>query len=169
MRPNWGDFDAYAILYVEKALGNNYDEIKQHHEQKVLDFVSSIPEEKGDFAYAENKWTVKDVLQHIIDAERIFAYRALRFARKDTSPLAGWEEDDYAITANAKQRTLVSLKEELLAVRKTTDFLFESFTEEQLNQRGKANNAEVTVNALGFIIWGHLNHHLGVLKERYLL
>jgi hypothetical protein len=111
---------------------------------------------------------VKDVVQHLIDAERIFAYRALRFARKDTTPLSGFDENSFANNANTSERTLVSLKEEFIAVRKSTDLLLLSFTQEQLNQTGISNDHSITVNAICYIIFGHLLHHISILGERYL-
>ena len=132
------------------------------------DFVTHLPEAKADYAYAENKWIVKDVIQHLIDAERVFAYRAMRFARKDQTNLSGFDENSYAVNANANARTLASLKEEFIAVRTSTDALIASFTEDQLQQKGMGNNNSITVNAVCFIIFGHIIHHQQILEERYL-
>jgi uncharacterized damage-inducible protein DinB len=135
---------------------------------EIQSFFSSIDEEKRDYKYAEGKWTIKEVLQHIIDTERIFAYRALAFARKDVNTLPSFDENSYAKNSNADKRNWNELTEELMAVRKTTDFLFNSFSEEQLNTVGKASSYEMSVKALGYTIAGHLAHHVNVLKERYL-
>jgi len=107
-------------------------------------------------------------LQHVIDAERVFAYRALRFSRKDATPLASFDENAYAQNANAKERTLQSLKDEFNALRHATDLLLQSFNAEQLNSKGIASNKSITVNALAFIIYGHLLHHKKLIEERYL-
>lgn len=131
-------------------------------------FLIHIPQEKQEYSYAPGKWTIKDIMQHLIDTERILAYRALRFARKDQTPLSGFEEDDYAQTAFANQRSFLDLMEEYKAVRKATLFLFASFSEEQFKQIGMASEKNISVMALGFIIIGHQLHHQKVIRERYL-
>ncbi len=133
--------------------------------QLVLD---KIPEDKGVYRYAPGKWTVKELLCHMMDAERIFAYRALRFARKDSTPLAGFEENDYATQANAHARSIQQLAEEMKRLRISTIDLFTSFTAEMLSRKGTANNNLVSVVNLGYIIAGHETHHRNVLIERYL-
>jgi len=135
---------------------------------RCLELVHAIPEEKADYRYAEGKWTVRELLCHMIDAERIFAYRALRFARNDNTPLAGFEENDYATQANASGRSLQKIVAEMAHLRSSTIDLFESFTPEMMIRRGTANKNEMSVIALGFIIAGHETHHCNVLKERYL-
>jgi len=135
---------------------------------RCLELIHSIPEEKADYRYAEGKWTVRELLCHMIDAERIFAYRALRFARNDKTPLAGFEENDYATQANANGRSLQKIVAEMAHLRSSTIDLFESFTPEMLIRKGTANKNEMTVSVLGFIIAGHETHHCNVLKERYL-
>ena len=133
-----------------------------------FDFIKSIPSEKHEFRYAEGKWTIKDIVQHLIDAERIFAYRALRIARKDQTPLPGFEENEYVETAFANSRTMEDLIEEFTIVRKATLSLFKTFTEEQLMQMGTASEKPVSVRAIGFITLGHQKHHEKIIKERYL-
>ena len=118
-------------------------------------------------AYAEGKWTIKEVLQHLIDTERIFNYRAVCFARKEAASLPGFEENDYAANSNANSRTWQSLVGEFLAVRLGTEMMYNSFTEEMLSTAGKANNNEVTVGSIGFISIGHFYHHKKVIEERY--
>lgn len=135
---------------------------------RALELVHAISEEKSDFRYAPDKWTIRELLCHMIDAERIFTYRALRFARNDKTPLAGFEERDYAPQANASGRSLQKIAAEMAHLRSSTIDLFESFTPEMLVRRGLANNNELSVVALGFIIAGHETHHCHVLKERYL-
>lgn len=107
------------------------------------------------------------MLQHVIDAERVFSYRAMRISRNDSTPLPGFDENEYAKYSGASARSLSSLKEELAAVRNATDLLLQSFTEEQLAIKGTASNQPVTVNALAYIIYGHLIHHKNILEERY--
>ena len=131
-------------------------------------FVQNIPMDKFDYRYAEGKWTIKDILQHLIDAERVFAYRALRFARNDKTELPGFEEDDYVLEANANKRSIQDLLTELLIVRQSTLALFKTFSNEQLLYIGIASNNPMSVRALGFVIIGHQNHHQKVFEERYL-
>lgn len=135
---------------------------------RALELVHSIPEEKADYRYAEGKWSIRELLCHMIDAERIFSYRALRFARNDKTPLAGFEEKEYAPEANASGRSLQKIASEMAHLRSATIDLFEGFTPEMLIRKGIANKNELSVVALGFIIAGHETHHCNVLKERYL-
>ncbi len=134
----------------------------------MLNFYDSIPREKLEFRYAEGKWTIKEVLNHLIDAERIFCYRALRFARKDTTALSGFEENDYAINSKANEKTIANLLDEYKTLRLSTISLFKSFDSEMLLNKGTANGGEVSVRALGFLIIGHEKHHYNIIKERYL-
>ena len=134
----------------------------------LASFLRSIPEEKADYAYAEGKWTVKQLLQHMIDTERIFAHRALWFARQSPDPLSGFDEDEYAVIADVSKRTVESLCNEFLAVRKSTEFLFNSFSAKDLVRSGIANNNSITVHALGFVTLGHFLHHKKIMEERYL-
>lgn len=142
------------------------DALNHSHEQ-LRKFFQSVPEEKGLHAYAPGKWTVKEVLCHIQDAERIFAYRALRFARNDQTELPGFDEVKYTPESNAHARTLKQLIDELERLRTTTIDLFASFTPEMFKRTGIANNNLVSVMNLGYIIAGHEMHHLEVLKSRY--
>lgn len=161
----------YATFYKPyiEALGDvillDELELSSNH---FVDFLKSIPSEKHEFRYAEGKWTIKDIVQHLVDAERIFAYRALRIARKDQTPLAGFEENDYVETAFANSRTMEDLMEEFGTVRQATLSLFKTFSDEQLTQIGTASEKPVSVRAIGFITLGHQKHHVNVILERYL-
>ncbi len=135
---------------------------------RTMELIHSIPEAKCDFRYAEGKWSIREVLCHIIDAERIFTYRALRFARNDKTPLSGFDENEYATQANAASRTLKQIGDEMQHLRTTSVDLFESFNEEMLKRKGTSNKNEFSVEALGFIIAGHETHHCKILRERYL-
>lgn len=135
---------------------------------RFIKFVQDIPMDKFDYRYAEGKWAIKDIIQHLIDAERIFAYRALRFARNDKTDLPGFEENNYVNEANANKRSIMELLTELSAVRHATMYLFKTFNEEQLKRVGVASNNEMSVRALGFVIIGHQNHHQQIFVERYL-
>jgi uncharacterized damage-inducible protein DinB len=167
-RPQPADYAAYYNTYISKVEGENVKDIIARYSYSLLQFYTSLPEDKADYAYAEGKWTVKELLLHIIDAERIFCYRALRIARKDQTPLPGFDENAYAPASKAAGRSLQSLKDEFTAVRKATDIMLSTFDEEQLSQKGTASNQPVTANAIGFIMFGHMIHHMQVLEERYL-
>jgi uncharacterized damage-inducible protein DinB len=135
---------------------------------RLIKFVQNIPMVKFDYRYAEGKWTIKDILQHLIDAERIFAYRALRFSRNDQTQLASFDENEYVVEANANRRSIQDLLTELSVVRQATLSLFKTFSEEELLRSGIASNKPMSVRALGFVIIGHQNHHQRVFEERYL-
>jgi len=131
--------------------------------------LKDIPEGKWNHRYAEGKWSIRGVIQHLIDAERIFCNRALVIARKDTTqPLFSFEEKDYEVASKADKRTKEDLISELAVVQQSSRKMFESFDDEQLQARGTVNNYTIDVNALGFVIIGHTLHHLKIIRERYL-
>jgi hypothetical protein len=134
----------------------------------ISSFLSSVPKDKYTFAYAEGKWTIKEVLQHMIDTERIMAYRALAFARGEKAKLPGFEEKEYAANSNANNRTWQSLGNEFLIVRQSTQLLFNSLTEGMLDAEGTANNNLLSVRTIGFIILGHFYHHKKIVEQLYL-
>jgi uncharacterized damage-inducible protein DinB len=137
--------------------------------REAIDFLKNIPEEKWTYRYAEGKWNIKEVVQHIIDGERIFCNRALVIARQDkTTPLPSFDADDYGTASNADRRTKEDLIEELQAVQQSSKKLFESFDDVQLRNKGTVNDYTIEVNTLGFVIVGHTLHHVKLLKERYL-
>src|SRR5690606_3947557 len=125
--------------------------------------------EKYDFKYSPGKWTIREVVQHMIDAERIYSYRALCFARNDSTPLPGFDENEYVNNSMATTRNWEDLRLEFLSVRKSSELLFKSFNEEQLMSNGIANNSSIIVLGIGFVIVGHVAHHIRILKERYLV
>ena len=135
---------------------------------RFIKFVQNIPLDKFDYRYAEGKWTIKDIIQHLIDSERIFAYRALRFARNDKAELPGFNENNYVDEANAVKRSIQDLLTEMAVVRQATLSLFKSFSNDELLRIGIASNNSISVRAFGFIIIGHQNHHQRVFQERYL-
>lgn len=166
-RPTADEYNPYYGPYIAGVADDVLNELQQQAEQFPA-FIQGIPIAKENYAYAPGKWTIKELIGHIIDTERIMAYRALRFARNDDQNLPGFDENEYVKHSHYSERSLESLAEEFTLVRKANLFLFESFNEEELVRRGLANNNEVSVRALVFIIAGHLNHHQQVLKERYL-
>ncbi|CAN5222976.1 DinB family protein [soil metagenome] len=166
-RPEKTEYAAFYQPYIDKIEGEDLSLIIGSYSEASLEFWQSIPEEMADFAYAPGKWTVMQVLNHINDAERIFAYRALRIARGDETPLAGFDENDYADAAQLHHRTLHDLIQEFQAIRASSLFLFGSFGERELLRIGTANGVPVSVNAIGFVILGHMLHHEEVMRERY--
>jgi uncharacterized damage-inducible protein DinB len=157
-------FQKYIDLVHEKDL---MKALKKNSKQ-FKEFLEKLPKKKIDFAYAEGKWTIREVLQHIIDAERVFTYRAVTFARKDTTPLPSFDENNWAANANGAMRKWNDLLKEFKAVRKSTESLFASFTDEQLLSSGTASNKPSNPVALGFVCVGHAAHHIQIIKERYL-
>ena len=167
-RPDISTVPEFYHSYIQQVKEENLSIAFQNNTNEILNFLSTISVEKYNFSYAENKWTLKEVIQHIIDSERVFSYRALRFARKDATPLPGFDETVFAKNAKVDKRDWNDLVEELLTVRKATEFLFNSFGEEQLSEIGLANNNNISVLAIGFICVGHCKHHFQIIKERYL-
>ncbi|NLP57438.1 DinB family protein [Lutibacter sp. B1] len=135
---------------------------------EILKTTTNLSDEKLTYRYAEDKWTIKQLIQHLIDTERILSYRALRFSRNDATEIHGFDENWYVNNSNGNDRDFKDLLEELTFVRKSSISLFKSFTDEMLALSGTANGSDVTVRALGFIIAGHQTHHLNIIKERYL-
>lgn len=169
MELNKNEFAPYYATYISKSIFFK-DIVKSLKEQEEeLDaFFSNIPVEKHEFRYEVGKWTIKDILLHLIDAERVFSYRALRISRNDKTEMPDFEENDYVLNASANNRTIENLLLEYKSVRSATISLFTSFTEEQKMRIGTASNSTVSVRALGYIILGHELHHVSVIKERYL-
>ncbi|MBO9151137.1 DinB family protein [Chitinophaga sp. GCM10012297] len=167
-RPSQGDYGAFYETYVSKVQEDDIYEAFRKHTAEVLDFFEKVPAQKLDYAYATGKWTIKQVLQHLIDAERIFAYRALRFARKDYTPLSPFEENDYAAEARVDEREWMDMVEEFQLVRLSSEHLFRSLNEEELQRSGIASGVPVSVLSLGYILIGHAIHHMGIVSERYL-
>jgi len=167
-KPLPNTYPAYFKNYVDQVPDEDLFTGFQNQSAVIKQFLGSITEEKSNYAYDTGKWTIKEVLQHIIDTERIFNYRALCFARKETTSLPGFDENLYAANSNANIRSWQELVDEFAAVRSSTEFLFKSFTEEALATSGISNNNPATVISFGFITLGHFYHHKNVLQERYL-
>ena len=167
-KPTTADYPVYFQKYIDLVPENDLITAFENQETIISASLKSISEEKSNFSYAAGKWTIKELLQHLTDSERIFCFRALCFARKDATPLPGFEEDDYALHSNANSRTWNDLVDEFLAVRKATYWLFKSFSADVLALNGTANNNKTSVHSIGFIILGHFYHHNNIIKERYL-
>lgn len=154
--------------YVERIQNEELNEAFKSHENDLLKVLQKLPVEKWDYRYAEGKWSVKELVQHLIDSERIFCYRALCIARKEKASLPGFDENAYAIASKADQRSKDELMNELAIVQKGSTLLFQSFSNEQLEEEGIANKNKVYVKGIGFILIGHVLHHLSILNERYI-
>lgn len=162
------DFAEYFKNYTNLVIEENvFDALKSSYKE-VKSLIKSLDEEQANSAYAKNKWTIKELLVHVMDTERIFCERALRFARKDTTELPGFDHDVFVLNSNANQRTLKDILKEYKIIRKSTLALFKNFTPEMLEQGGIANGNKLTVHSIGFIISGHELHHLNVIKAKYL-
>ncbi|GAC1625410.1 MAG: DinB family protein [Candidatus Acidiferrum sp.] len=166
-RPGAGEYAEFHEKYISLIQGEDIVAVLEAHLRQTIAMFSGRSEREGDFRYAPGKWSVKDVLGHVADAERIFVYRALRMARGDQTPLPGFEQDDYVRTARAGERKLASIVEEFTDVRRASISLLRSFDAEAWQRRGVASNHEVTVRALAYITAGHELHHRRVLEERY--
>ena len=167
-KPSPNTYFAYFKRYVDQVPEEELATAFSNQLPVITNLLNSITEEKSMYAYDTGKWTLKELLQHMIDTERIFNYRALAIARKETASLPGFDENSYAANSNANSRSWRTLVDEFLAVRQSTQFLYNSFTDEALASSGIASNNPVTVNSLGFTTLGHFYHHKKVMEERYL-
>jgi uncharacterized damage-inducible protein DinB len=168
MRPDLSRVPKFYHNYISYVPQDDLIESFNVQTPAFIEFMENIPPDKYDYRYADGKWTIKEVLQHIIDAERIFAYRALCFARKDKTFLPGFDENDYADNAKGGTRDWKNLTEEFKAVRMASEYLFNSFDDDQLDASGTSNNSSVYVLGIGFLLIGHCMHHMKVIQDRYL-
>jgi uncharacterized damage-inducible protein DinB len=169
-KPEAGEYAPYAIQYIGLLPddGRVLDHLRDNF-QRTRDLVLSLPEEKLIHRYAEGKWTIKEILLHISDDERIYAYRALRFARSDATELPGFEQDDYTAASNANDRSVESLLRELETVRESTITLFDGLDDAALTRSGIANGNVMSVRAAAYHIAGHELHHVNLIRERHLM
>ncbi len=167
-RPDLARVPEFYHGYINQVKEDDLAAAFRNQSAEFDSFWKKIPAAKAGYRYAEGKWTIREVLQHIIDGERIFAYRALCIARRDATPLPGFDENSYAEYSKAENRDWNDLLGEWAAVRRSTEYLFNSFDEEQLETTGTASGKSNYVRAFGFIIIGHMNHHARIVAERYL-
>lgn len=167
-RPDLSRVPSFYHRYINHVEENDVMPALEKQTSGFLQFLAGIPSDKRSYRYGPDKWTIQEVLQHIIDAERIFAYRALCFARKDETSLPSFDENDYADNSKASKRSWDDMVDEFKTVRHANEILFRSFDNEQLETTGIANNNPVYVMAIGFIMAGHVRHHWKILEERYL-
>ncbi len=166
-RPGSNTYPPYFNTYIKLVEEENINNALKDQLPVAEEFLNSITEEQSFYKYAEGKWSIKEVLQHIIDAERVFVYRAMAFARQEQNLLPSFDENEYAANSHADDRPWKELTGELVALRKSTIFFFDSLSEEDFNTIGKASNYEISVLALAYVTVGHLTHHLNLIKERY--
>ncbi len=167
-RPQPGEYAPYTIAYISLVETQDILETLEEQGRQAAALFSKIPEEKGAFRYASGKWSIKELIGHVNDSERVFAYRALRFARGDRTPLSAFEQDDFVRGTSFDRRRLSDLVEEFSRVRQASVSLFAGLDEAEWKRSGPANQTEVTVRALAYIIVGHELHHRKILREKYL-
>lgn len=168
MKPNFDYLPEFYHDYVHKISEPDVSNALTNSGEQCLTLFRSISEEKSAFRYADGKWSIKELVSHVIDAERVFAYRALSFARNDNNSLPGFEENEWAASSKADNRTFEEIINEYDHVRKATIDLFASFDEEMLVRTGTASGGLFNVANLGYVIAGHETHHRNILNERYL-
>ncbi|MFC4779451.1 DinB family protein [Paenibacillus sp. GCM10023252] len=168
MRVSPDEYAPFYETYVRLVKDLHPLEVLEQSVQEVVQLIHGLGEEGALHRYAPGKWSVKELLGHIVDTERIMSYRLLRIARGDQTPLAGYEEDDYVRSAAFDDRPLTDLLEEYSAVRRSSVALLKSLGEEALLRRGTANGHPCSARAIAYIMAGHERHHVGVLRERYL-
>ncbi len=168
-RPEKNEYAAFYESYVSlveetdivSALEKNLDELQS--------LFADVSEEKGSYAYAKGKWSIREVLGHLIDGERVFSYRALRISRDDQTPLAGFEQNSYVANSNFNRAKLADLIEEFSLLRSSNILFFKNLSDEAWFRIGTASEATISVRALAYIIVGHVRHHANILRERYLV
>jgi hypothetical protein len=167
MRPNKNDYAPYYEGYISLVEGNDIFKILVSQSIKTQEVLNSFPKAMGDFTYQPGKWTVKQVIGHLIDAERVMAYRAMCIARDEKQSLPGFDQDDYVKAGNFNKRDLFDLVYDFRLLRESNMLLAKGLDKEIFTKRGVANNNEVTVLALFYIIAGHEKHHMNILVDRY--
>jgi hypothetical protein len=168
MRPCPGDYSTYYETYIKLIEGEDILKILNDQSKRTQDILNSFSEHRGNYRYAEGKWTVKEVVGHLLDTERVFAYRALCIARGEKKSLPGFDQDDYVKEGNFNRRELFDLNYEFRLLRESNLLLFRTFTPDMLKLKGFANESSVTVLAILFMIAGHEKHHMNVLREKYM-
>jgi uncharacterized damage-inducible protein DinB len=166
-RPEAGEYTPYYGTYVGKVPDGDVRELLRSQLPKTIELISSFSEEKASVGYGPGKWTLKEVLLHIADAERVFSYRMLRIGRGDTTPLPGFDQDPWVLTSHANDRSLPSLLAEYQAVRAATQALVDSLSAEAWLRKGTASDHPISARALGYICAGHELHHVQLIRERY--
>ncbi len=166
-RPSPEEYSSYYKGYIDTVSDNVIAEL-EHQINSFPSFLKELTEDMACVSYAEGKWTIKELVGHVIDTERIMACRALRIARNDSTPLPGFDENEYVANAHFADRTILSLAEEFAQLRRANMFLIKSLNDTEIQRMGTASGKTVSVRALIYILAGHVNHHKGIIEERYL-
>ena len=167
-RPDRSEYDPYYERYISLVEAKDVIDTLASQPTVLQDLLTALPEEKGTFTYAEGKWSIKALLGHLIDGERMFAYRLFRISRGDQTPIEGFEQDGYIENAHSNERSFADLLEEFSLLRRANMIFFNNLDDEAWGRTGTANNVKISVRALIYIMAGHIEHHLNILKERYL-
>ena len=167
-RPETNEFDPYYNTYISLIEGDNVLPVLDSQPDEIREVIAQVPEEKGTFAYADSKWTIKEVLSHLIDGERMFAYRILRISRGDETPIEGFEQEGYIENSNANNRSFASLLDEFDLQRSSNMLMLTNLSDEGARRMGTASGLAISARALAYIMAGHVQHHLRILNERYL-
>ena len=168
-KPETNEYDPYYDTYISLVTEPDLISVLKGQPAELNDLLGGLDEEKGKFAYASGKWTIKESISHVIDAERIFAYRALRISRGDTTPIAAFEQDGYIENSHANKRSFSDLLGEFGELRSANVRLLRNLDDDGWKRMGTASESPVSVRALGFIMAGHVRHHCRILTERYLV
>ena len=166
-RPERTEYDPYYEHYVSLVADSDIVGVLAAQPTKLQDIFTAMPEEKGEFRYGDGKWSIKELFGHLIDGERMFAYRLFRISRGDETPIEGFEQDGYIENAHSNDRSFADLLEEFSLLRRANMIFFKNLSDEAWSRVGIANNAKISVRALIYIMAGHVEHHLNVLKDRY--
>ena len=167
-RPDPSEYDPYYERYISLVADNDIIDTLASQPTRLNDLLTAMPEEKGSFSYADGKWSIKELLGHLIDGERMFAYRLLRISRGDETPIEGFEQDGYIENAYSNARSFGDILEEFSLLRRANMIFFKNLTDDAWARVGTANNVKISVRALVYIMAGHVEHHLAILRERYL-
>ena len=167
-RPSPGDCAEYYFLYIDRVPNGNVLGVLDNQLQKTPGTLTAMPADKLDYRYASGKWSIKEIVGHLIDVERTFSYRAMCFARNEPAPLPSLDQDPYIEASRFDERSIEDIAEEYEAVRRASLVMFRSFNEEEWSRRGIASGVEFTAATIPFILAGHEIHHMSVIREKYL-
>jgi hypothetical protein len=168
-RPETSEYDPYYERYISLVADSDIIGVLGAQPTRLQDIFTAMPEEKGDFRYAEGKWSIKELLGHLIDGERMFAYRTFRISRGDETPIEGFEQDGYIENAHSNDRSFADLLEEFSLLRRANMIFFKNLTDDAWLRVGTANKVKISVRALIYIMAGHIEHHFEILRDRYLV
>jgi hypothetical protein len=166
-RPDASEYAPFYHGYISSVPDGDVLALLRSGGRELIEALERIPESRGGHRYAPDKWTIREVIGHLIDAERIFGYRALPFARADQTPVPGFDENEYVKSAGSDARTIADLARELAVVRESSALMFESLPEDAWLRTGIANGNAISVRAIAYVVAGHPRHHLRILRERY--